>query len=245
MLFICPHGRVAYWSGWTLFGLNKTQYGDLHTTSMLVFVFFGILHIYYNWRAILSYLKNSSKKISFSKKEFLLALGLNFIFIVGTLSLIQPFSGFLNFEEGIKDGWTQKLGEPPYGHAELSKLKVFCRKMNIDLKQADEKLKEKNIKFDDSDTMLEIAKKNHTTPNKIYEMIKSAKSPKSANSGIPSSLGRKTLKELAQMGKIDLDGAIRVLKSKGVEDISGDMRVKELADELDVMPVELYKMIKK
>lgn len=62
MLFLCPHGRVAYWSDWHLFGLNKDQYGELHTTSMIVFVLFGILHIFYNWKPILSYLKDKSKK---------------------------------------------------------------------------------------------------------------------------------------------------------------------------------------
>lgn len=24
-LFLCPQGRVAYWGGWTMFGLSKGQ----------------------------------------------------------------------------------------------------------------------------------------------------------------------------------------------------------------------------
>lgn len=57
MLFLCPHERVAYWSDWHFLGLTKSQYGDLHTASMIVFILFGILHIYYNWKPIVSYLK--------------------------------------------------------------------------------------------------------------------------------------------------------------------------------------------
>ena len=48
-LFIAPHGKVAYWNDWYFWGLSKVDYANLHTTSMVVFVLFGILHIYYNW----------------------------------------------------------------------------------------------------------------------------------------------------------------------------------------------------
>jgi len=239
MLFLCPHGRVAYWSGWKLLGLDKTQYGNLHTTSMLVFVFFGILHIYYNWKAILNYLKDKAKKISFTKKEFLIALGLNIVFIVGTLSLIPPFSSFLNFEESIKDAWTLRLGEPPYGHAELSKLKLFCSKMGIDLKSASIKLKQRGIKFSENDTLLDIAKTNNTTPDTIYKIIK----PSDEHLSLPPNLGKQTLKDLSQMGKINLKDAISKLKSMGIKDISKDMKIKEIADKLDKNPIDIYKII--
>ncbi len=244
MLFICPHGRVAYWSGWKFWGLNKTQYGELHTTFMLIFLFFGFLHIYYNWKPIVSYLKDKSKKISFTKKEFLTALGINILFIVGTLGMIQPFSGFLNFEESLKDKWTIKLGEPPFGHAELSKLKVFCKKMNIDPNDAIKKLKEKNIRFDIEDTLSEIANKNATTPNEIYNIIKPEKI-KTDDTIVPVGLGRKTLGELESMGKIDIKKAVKILKKEGINTISPDTRVKEIADELDLMPVDIYRLIKK
>ena len=64
MLFIVPKGKVAYWVDWHLFGLSKEQYGELHTTSMVVMLIFSGLHIYYNWSAIVNYMKNKSKKIS-------------------------------------------------------------------------------------------------------------------------------------------------------------------------------------
>ena len=102
MLFIAPHGRVAYWSNWHFLGLTKNQYGDLHTTSMILFMLSAILHIYYNWKPLVSYLKNSAKKITFTRKEFLIALSINSIFIIGTIYLIQPFQAYLEFEESIK-----------------------------------------------------------------------------------------------------------------------------------------------
>ncbi len=108
VLYIVPHGRIARWLDWHLFGLDKTQYQALHTTSMIVFLAFGILHIYYNWKPIVNYMKDSTQKISFTKKEFLTALFLNLFFVVGTLFQIQPFKGFLDLGENIKSSWAER-----------------------------------------------------------------------------------------------------------------------------------------
>jgi len=108
ILYIAPHGRVSKWLDWHLFGLDKGQYQELHTTSMVTFLVFGILHIYYNWKSIIWYMKDSSKKISFTKKEFLIALILNIVFVAGTLTSVQPFKGFINMGNTIKDRWGEK-----------------------------------------------------------------------------------------------------------------------------------------
>jgi len=238
MLFICPHGRVAYWSDWYLLGLSKTDYGNIHTTSMLVFIVFGILHIYYNWKVIIKYLKNAQKKISFTKKEFLIALGINLFFLSGTLLDIQPFKGFLSFEESIKDSWTKIYGEPPYGHAEETKLNVFCKKMNIDLKKASQILHNHNIAFEENETLKSIAHHNDITPSQIYEWIKNK--DQKEDSDTPSNLGRKTLEELSVLKKINLQASLKFLKSSGIDDIDSKSRMKNIADELDMTPLELY-----
>ena len=246
MLYIVPKGRVAYWADWHLFGLSKTQYGDLHTTSMVTFLFFAIWHIYYNWKPLMSYLKDKSKKISFTKKEFLTAFGLNLIFVLGTLYMTQPFKAFLDLRDNIKESWVKEYGEPPYGHAEETKLKTFCRKLGIDFETASEILISNNIKFKSDDTLLNIAKKNKLSPNDIYKLIniKSvSKDISTDKSAIPSRLGRKTLQDLSDLNKIKLDEAINTLKAKGLDDVNAQSKLKNIADELDMMPIDLYKIL--
>jgi len=245
MLFLCPHGRVAYWSDWHLFGLSKNQYSDVHTTSMITMLIFGILHIYYNWKPIVSYMKDKTKKVSFTKKEFLIALVINMIFVVGTLTFVQPFKAFLNFEEKIKDSWSVQYGEPPYGHAEQTKLKIFCKKIGINLDEAKTKLTNKKIVFKENETLLTIAKNNNLSPSDIFNSIKTNLNPKNkTNKNIPARLGRKTLQELNQLGDINLDKSLKILKEKGLNDISKNSRIKDIADELNTTPYEIYKMIK-
>lgn len=245
-LFLAPHGKVAYWSDWHLWGLTKNQYGDLHTTSMVSFLILGGLHIYYNWKPITSYMKNASKKITFTKKEFLIALFINVIFVVGTLYLVAPFGSFLKMESTIKNSWTKKYGEPPYGHAEETKLNVFCKKLDIDLDKAKDTLNKNGFKFQENESLKTIAKNNNISPNKIFDLIKPfSKNRSSSNDSSINKLGRKTLADLADMKKIDLQKAINILKQNGLNDVASDSRIKNIADELNMMPKEVYELINK
>jgi hypothetical protein len=187
ILYIAPHGRVSKWLDWHLFGLDKGQYEELHTTSMVTFLVFGILHIYYNWKSIMLYMRDKSKKISFTKKEFLIALILNIFFVVGTLTSTQPFKGFLDLGETIKDSWGEKSIEV------TSPLDTNTIQVNI-------------------------------------------KPP-------PEQLGKKTLQDLSDMGNIDLEKAIKVLKSKGLDDIDSSVRIREISNELDLTTTDIYKLL--
>jgi hypothetical protein len=48
MLYIEPHGRVAYWTKWSFLGLEKDQWGNIHIFSGLLFLVAGGFHLYYN-----------------------------------------------------------------------------------------------------------------------------------------------------------------------------------------------------
>ncbi len=172
MLFIAPEGKVAYWVDWTMFGMSKTQFGDLHVTFMILFVIISIIHIYYNWSSLVSYFKNKSRNFIFFTKYNLTAIGVTFVFIVGTLTLSQPFKTVLDFQSDIKQYWGDELGRPPYGHAELSSLKKFSKKEGYDLQLVLEALEEEGIKVNsEKDNLKKIAKENGITPAKVYDVI--------------------------------------------------------------------------
>ena len=173
ILYIVPHGRVAYWSDWHLWGLSKTQWGNLHINIGVLFLLSMFLHIYLNWKAIVNYLKNPSKKIIVFTGDFNVALILLTIFCLGTYLEIPPLSWTLDLNESIKDVTSKKYGEPPYGHAELSSLKLFAKRTELDLKESLERLTNAGIDFqDESQTILEIAQLNHISPKELYLLMK-------------------------------------------------------------------------
>jgi len=172
MLFIVPQGKIAYWTNWELFGLSKTQYGNLHVTFMVLFLVGMFFHIFLNWSLLIKYLKNKEHKISFLTKEFLLAFLLSATFIIGTLYQKAPFSTFLDLQDDIKESWVNENTIPPYGHAELSSLKSLCKKSYINLEKAIRTLEKNGIKGVKANKQIGlIAKENNLAPSDIYNMI--------------------------------------------------------------------------
>jgi len=158
VLYIVPHGRVAYWADWRLGGLTKTEWGNQHIIIGVLFLISIFLHIYYNWKPILAYLKNRAKQFKLFTREFNIALILTIICTVGAYVEVPPFNWVLDFSESIKNSAAKTYGEPPYGRAELSTLKTFTSKMGLDLTGSMQRLQKAGIRLEDEkQTLLEIA----------------------------------------------------------------------------------------
>ncbi len=173
VLYIVPHGRVAYWVGWRLWGLSKEQWAAIHINSGLFFLLALCLHIYYNWHAVVSYLKGKNRRIKVFTREFNAALVLAVAVAAGTYAGLPPFSQVIMASDAIKKAASQRLGEPPYGHAELSSLATLSKRMQIDLQSAVKELKDAGYHFEGpSQSLREIAWANNVSPQEVYSVIK-------------------------------------------------------------------------
>jgi hypothetical protein len=190
MLFVSPQGRVAYWAGWKLFGLSKEEYSAIHTTVMILFLVVGIWHIVLNWKPIVGYLKDRTRTVSFTRPEFLAALGLTLVFLLGPLLDLPPFSLYLDAGEEVKAYWEASSGSPPWGHAEENSLQRFCRGMEdyerlenqrmvvLHCNLALEALRSAGMEVEGlSQRLLEIAEVNGTTPQALAQIIVSVARP--------------------------------------------------------------------
>lgn len=120
-------------------------------------------------------MKNKSRELKVFTPSFNVALLLSLVVGVGTYLEIPPMSTVINFSESIKDNASKKYGEPPYAHAELSSLKLFTRKQNLDLEKSIELLNNSNIQVSDASvTLAVIAAEKGLSPQEIFEIIKPA-----------------------------------------------------------------------
>ena len=103
ILYISPAGRVAYWSGWTLWGLTRTQWINLHVNLGLLFLVGGALHLWYNWRSITFYLKNRSRRMVVVTGEFAVAMTVTVVLLIGTQLALPPFEWIPAGSEALKD----------------------------------------------------------------------------------------------------------------------------------------------
>lgn len=87
-LYLAPSGRVAREIGWGVFGITKYKIESLHDVFGYFFAILMIFHLYFNWKIFLCYIKNSL----ILKREFIIAIILIVIMLVGTLMKVFPFS---------------------------------------------------------------------------------------------------------------------------------------------------------
>ena len=111
MLFVSPFGRLSMMIQWEVFGLNKMDYQALHLIFMLVFVMAGVIHTYLNYKAMLNYWKNKSKKIIVFTKEFSIATA----FVVGlfylTISHVALTEKFVKMNKSFNEYWIEDFKE--------------------------------------------------------------------------------------------------------------------------------------
>ncbi len=250
VLYIIPSGRVAYWSDYHLLGLSKTQWGDIHITVGTLFILALALHIYYNWRPITAYLKNKAKQMTFFTRSFNIALIISLYVAAGTLYNLPPMNYVLQLGEYFTTAGNKKYGEPPYGHAELSSLKMFCTKMHIDLAGAVNKLKAAQIKMDNTrESIQEIAEKNNIKPQQLYEIIKVDTAGQTGGKTLfPDSpfpgFGNMTIEEICQRYSLSDSKVMERLKEAGLQAEKSET-VKEVGKNNNSNPMAVFEMIKK
>jgi hypothetical protein len=118
VLYLAPAGRVAHWVDWRFIFLTKEQWQAVHTIFSLIFVIAVVLHLYFNWAILWSYLKNRMKAGVRMKRE----LGTAALFTLAVFGLtlfgIPPFKTVMDFGTYLTDSWATEQTEPPVPHAE-------------------------------------------------------------------------------------------------------------------------------
>ena len=174
ILYIEPHGRVAYWIKWNFLGLEKDQWGNIHLFSGLLFLVAGGFHLYYNWKPLIRYLSGKIETGLRYKRELMIS-SLIFLWIIASgIWSLPPLVYVADLGEAIKSSWvTSAELEPPFGHAERVSLKTFCKKQGIPLDQAMAELRKAGFKVNNPDkTLGDIADSKGTSGMGVYAVIK-------------------------------------------------------------------------
>jgi hypothetical protein len=258
VLYIVPPGRVANWTNWKLWGLTKHGWGAVHTILGYVFLIFALLHIYYNWKPIMSYIKRKVQSGLRMRKEMTVSVVVTLIITVMTIASIPPFGSVMAIGESLKNSWEESANEPFVPHAELFTLQEFCRQVEIPLEQALDSLKAQGIEVDDPEAeVADIAAKNNTSPAQIYAILRSGLSvegKQKVDSKIGGAQGRglagrgggfgwKTIEQIAADLNVPLDRVLAILKEAGVEAQKTDV-LRQAAERNGKRAVDLVNLIR-
>lgn len=254
VLYVVPVGRVAYWITWSLFGMTKTDWGNIHILSSILFIVAGIFHTILNWKPLMNYFKTKASQGINLKKELLISSVISIWIVISAIFPFPPLSYLLDFNEYVKTTWIATDDyEPPFGHAELLSLKTFMTRMDMDFDAAIQELKANEIKFSSTDeTLEEIAINNNTTPMEIYLLIKKFEPvpvPIEEATYTPESIevefsgggiGNKNIRMMSERTGMTSEVALFRLAGNGVK-ATEESTLKDLATEYNSKPIEILK----
>lgn len=257
ILYIVPHGRVAYWIKWHFGSLEKDQWGNIHIFSGLLLMVAGGFHLYYNWKSIVKYISRKIENALRYKRELLIStLILLWIVISGIWSL-PPLVYVSNLGETIKNSWvTSPELEPPFGHAELVSLQTFCNKQHISLDMAMMELRKAGFKVDNpKNTLAVIADTKNSSGMGVYEVIKKLETKPAAM--VPgfvwtaekieetysgTGLGNKTIGQIIKDMELEPNAVFQRLKIVNIE-AKDDDKLRRLADKHSTTPLKILTII--
>lgn len=166
-----------------------------------------------------------------------------FIF-VGTLLEVPPFSSTMELGETIKSSWEESKADVPVAHAELLSIQKFAETINVPPAQILDILKSKGYTVKDlQQTLGDIAKNNNTSPDRLYEEVKSGGvKPEITTTIEGSGLGKKSLEQICSERALSLEQVLQRLNEKGIEAGPED-KLKDIANKHGLKPIEIFNII--
>lgn len=258
VLYIVPPGRVANWTNWKLWGLTKHGWGAVHTILGYVFLIFAILHIYYNWKPIISYIKRKVSSGLRMRAEMTISVLVTVLITVLTIASIPPFSSVMDLGESLKNSWEDNQRQPFTAHAELLTLQEFVRQVDIPLGEAVNILESKGIKVDDPEAQVaDIAARNGISPAQLYTYLRSTLSQEgkqkmdstvTGNQGrgmgaAGGGLGWKTIEQVAGDLDLPIEKVMAILKEAGLEAKKSDV-IRDAAERNGKRAFDLVNLIR-
>jgi len=259
VLYFVPPGRVANWTNWKLWGLTKHDWGAVHTILGYVFLIFALLHIYFNWKPILSYIKRKVQGGLRMRTEMTISVVVTLLITGLTIASIPPFSSIMDLGESLKNSWEDNSNQPFMPHAELLTLEEFTRQVDIPLDEALSVLRARGVEVDDPGAeVADIAEKNSLSPAEIYAFLRSGlpeEGKQKIDSRVTGTQGRgvgaggggfgwKTIEQIAVDLNVPIEKVMAILKEAGIDAKKTDV-VRDAAEKNDRRAVDLVNLIKK
>jgi len=245
ILYIAPPGRIAHWTELTIFGFTKDQWQSIHTIFTFLFIIAGSFHIYYNWKPILAYFRTKMKEQFKVRKEMILSALFSLIVFSLVLANVPPFKTVMDFGEDFSNSWSDEESEPPVPHAEEMTLIEFAQVTSTDVNEIIKNLKNNGIVNAIGNSIIkDLAVENKTTPQQIYRKVNpESQSKTTSHVAGKFGYGRKTFAEVCDELQISQEKALANASKYNLK-IDLNKKLKGIASDNDILPIELIKMIK-
>jgi hypothetical protein len=114
VLYLAPSGRVAESSFWKFLWLDKGQWEAMHTSVSFIWVPIALLHVVYNWRPIVGYMRSRGKRMFRSVRELTLATLATLFIAAASVGDWAPVKQMMDLGESMDAFWTDRANANGY-----------------------------------------------------------------------------------------------------------------------------------
>ena len=245
VLYVVPKGNIAHWTGWTLGGLDKDAWGDVHIVTGALFLVAGLLHLYFNWKPLKAYLVSRASQGLNRGWEFVIALALTGFVVAGALAGWPPVSYVLEFNDWARtDLWASSATVPGARGREVAPAASSPANAH------DEALDRIAAGIDAALADADAKSGEQATPRAAAETHAPGEETHARRGrgggggrGTGSGFGRMTLAELAATYGLDYGQVSAKLAAEGIPFAEGD-RLRDIAARAGMTPGELGSLVR-
>lgn len=168
-LYIKPEGDIARWIDWTFVGISKSGWEGFHVLFSIFFLIFALVHLFFNWKVLLNYLKDKITRGLTLKKELFSSIIIIILLLICTVMQWQPFWKIAEWRQGFKKNKNLVTVEEPESGFSKKELSYVAEYVNLPVEKVVQKLNKLEIRVNDTnERLIDIAKENKTSPEIIY-----------------------------------------------------------------------------
>jgi len=240
-------------------GLTKEEWQGLHNLFAILFVVFAVLHLFFNWKVLMSYFKSKAVEGIRLKRELALATAITGIFCVIAIWQIQPFWKLMEWREDIKHWERGAEISPPPSHVQDMTITEIAGLLNIPVEEMLHRIEKNGYVIEDAGvTLAVLAEQNNTTSEKLSSNIMDEEELQlfsgsgggrgagysQTDTASGRNYGRKTVGELCMETGINVDEGIKKLQNYGIKAKSND-RIRDLAAKYNLIPSDIARYLEK
>ncbi len=176
--YVSPRGREAHWVDWRVWGLDKDQWSSVHMVSAALFLALAVLHLAYNWRAMVAYLGRAAGTLRGRGTEVSVVLLVTVGLLALTILDVPPANLAFRYSEQLKEDYAASVERAPWAHAEDATVEQVSRRLGLPVATVLADLEDAGMPArDGTETLAEIARRYGTSPAQVYEAFAAGLSP--------------------------------------------------------------------
>jgi hypothetical protein len=215
-------------------------------TAAALFMLVVVLHLFFNWKVLLGYLRLRRVPGLRLKRELAAAALLGVLLVLGTIVGAPPLSNIVELREDLKNYWERTSTPAPLPHAEELRLDELARQLDLPAEDVVKALEEEGFtEAKPTRSVAAIAEVNEVAPSDLYQTLGSrtafARSLQGRR-GTSQGMGRMNLGEYCSSQNMSLDRLIAILKMRGVV-AKASTSLRQIASSLDMRPGQMARWL--